>query len=304
MKRYDQTQQPRMIGAAFFALSIWMSSCLPDPLPVDGIPVIQPQIVVSTQIIPDQYFAVLLTKTFGALEGSDESDPLELVQQIAVDDADVTITGPDSTYRLVNLGLGLYGGAFIYFEPRASYRLDVHSASLGSVTATTTVEPPITFDELITDLYYTGYDDTLLQVTHQFTDPVGKDYYMVNVQDLRREDLTANLINPRSFTRLIDDVDFEGQRHRESFRVAYRDYYVGDTTAIYLARISEEYYNFMKLRLDNRYSFVEYLSEPVNYPTNVVGGKGFFNLFVPDVRVIVVGSENSTQRDAARSFTR
>lgn len=289
MKQYHLTQKHGMIGAGLLTLGLLVGSCLPDPLPVKGLPVVEPQIVVSTQIIPEQYFAVLLTKTFGALDASDASEPLELLQQIAVKDAEVTITGPDSTYRLINIGIGLYGGIFIPFVPRASYRLDVTSASLGSVSATTTVQPPITFDDLDTELFFNGFDDTLLQVTHQFTDPVGKDWYVINVQDLRREEAIDRLLNPRSFTRLIDDENFDGQRHRESFRVEYRDYYGGDTTAIYLARVSEEYYNFMKLRLDNRYSFTEYLSEPVNYPTNVVGGKGFFNLYVPDVRVVIVG---------------
>ena len=293
MKQHHLTRQQGLISAGLLALGLLVGSCLPEPLPVDGIPVLRPQIVVSTQIVPDQLpdesFVVLLTKSFGALDASDDSDPYELIQQIAVDDAVVSIVGPDSTYNLLNIGSGVYGRVAIPFVPRASYRLEVTSESLGSVTATATVQPSITFDELITELYFNGYDDTLLQVTHQFTDPVGKDYYMVNVQDVRRQDVFENLLNPRGFTRLLDDVNFDGERHRESFRVVYRDYYAGDTTAIYLARISEEYYNFMKLRLDNRYSFVEYLSEPVNYPTNVVGGKGFFNLYVPDVRIKHVG---------------
>jgi hypothetical protein len=291
MKQYRPTQKHGLISAVLLALTLLVGSCLPEPLSVKGIPTVNPQIVVSTQIIPDQYMVVLLTKTFGALEGSDESDPEELLRQIAVDDAAVTITGPDNTYTLINLGVGLYGGVFIPFEPRASYRLNVTSASLGSVTATTTVQPPITFDELRTSLFFNGFDDTLLDVTHQITDPVGKDWYMINVQDIRGDEVVERLLNPRSFTRLLDDTAFDGQKHRESFRVAFRDYDQGDTVAIYLARVSEEYYNFMKIRIDNRYSFTEYLSEPVNYPTNVVGGKGFFNLYVPDLRLIRVGED-------------
>ena len=54
------------------AMLVW--GCLPEPLDVDGIPVVKPQIVVSTQIIPDQSLIVLLTKTFGALDASDDSD--------------------------------------------------------------------------------------------------------------------------------------------------------------------------------------------------------------------------------------
>ncbi len=44
----------------------------------------------------------------------------------------------------------------------------------------------------------------------------------------------------------------------------------------------------MELRQDNRFSLVEFLGEPINYPTNVVGGKGFFNLYIPDIRTFVL----------------
>ena len=55
-----------------------------------------------------------------------------------------------------------------------------------------------------------------------------------------------------------------------------------------VARLRDEYYDFIDLRIDNRFSFVEYLSEPVNYPSNVVGGKGFFNLYIPDVETFIL----------------
>src|SRR5688572_26321631 len=101
--------------------------CLPDPLDVDGIPVVKPQIVVSTQIIPDQSLVVLLTKTFGALDASDDSDPEALLDQIAIDDAIVTITGPKGDYELEPLENGLYGGLIIPFEAGEEYELKVNS---------------------------------------------------------------------------------------------------------------------------------------------------------------------------------
>lgn len=30
------------------------------------------------------------------------------------------------------------------------------------------------------------------------------------------------------------------------------------------------------------------VQEPINYPANVIGGYGFFNLAIPDVEVVVV----------------
>jgi len=272
--------------SAFLLLLLWR--CVPEPLDVDGLPVVKPQIVISSQIIPDKSLLVLLTKTFGALEASDDSDPEELLKQIAVDDALVTLSGPDGTYELEFLDNGLYGGMPISFDEGEEYTLHVVSESLGDVSATTTVKPMISFDEIKADLVLNGYDDTLAQITYRISDAIEKNWYMVNVQEVERTDIVDNLINPRAFTRLFEDSEFNGETYQETFRVFPRDFIPGDTIAVSLSNISKEYYDFMRLRLDNRYTFVEYLSEPVNYPSNVKGGKGFFNLYVPDFRMFVL----------------
>jgi hypothetical protein len=263
-------------------------SCIPDPLEVNGIPIVKPEIVVSTQIIPDESLIVLLTKTFGALDASDDSDPEELFDQIAVNDAFVTITGPNTVDTLVMIRDGVYGGITIAFEAGETYHLYVKSETLGVVTASTVVKPQVSFEDIEATIFYNGFDDSLAQVTHTFTDPPGKNWYMLNVQEVEREDLIENLLNPRAFTRLLEDASFDGQRYQETFRVFPRDYAPGDTIAVSLSNISKEYYDFIKLRQDNRFSFVEYLSEPVNYPSNVKGGKGFFNLYVPDIRPFIL----------------
>ncbi len=290
MRRADFFTQIKCYGVKYllftFLLMVW--SCLPDPLDVDGIPVVKPQIVVSTQIIPDQSLVVFLTKTFGALDASDDSDPQALLDQIAINDAAVTIMGPDGTYELQSLDNGVYGGLIIPFKAGEEYQLHVKSESLGEVTATTTVKPIVSFDEIEAELYYNGFGDTLAQITYRMSDPIEKNWYMLNVQQIERDELIEDLLNPGSFTRLLDDEDFEIQNYEETFRVFPRDFIPGDTIAVSLSNISAEYYDFIQLRIDNRFSFVEYLSEPVNYPSNVKGGKGFFNLYIPDVRFFVL----------------
>ena len=110
---------------------------------------------------------------------------------------------------------------------------------------------------------------------------------MINVQEVEREDVFESLLNPRAFTILPEDGDFNGSAYGERFRVFPRDYQPGDSVAVSLSNISEAYYRFMKLRIDNRFSFVEFVSEPVDYPSNIIGGKGYFNLYVPDLRFFV-----------------
>lgn len=282
----------KWIGVHFVvAMCFVMAACIPEPLEVEGIPVVKPQIVVNTQIIPDQSLVVLLTKSFGALDANEDSDAQELLDQIAVEDATVTISNARQTYNLAALGSGVYGGIFIPFSAGEEYTLHVTSETLGEVSATTTVKPMISFDDIEAELYFDGYDDTLVQVTYTLTDPTEKNWYMLNVQQIERDELIEDALNPRSFMRLLDDAEFDGPKYGEAFRAFQRDFSAGDTVAVFLSNISEEYYNFMKLRLDNRFSFIEYLSEPVNYPSNVVGGKGFFNLYVPDVRTFVLEEE-------------
>lgn len=268
-----------------FCLSL--SSCLPDPLEVTSIPKPEEQIVVSTQIIPDESLLVLLTKSFGALEASDNSDPQALLNLIAVNDAVVTIEGPASLDTLVFLGNGTYGGITIPFEAGGEYHLYVNSAELGEVYANTVVQSKIDFTDVDADLFYNGYGDTLAQITFTLDDRPEDNYYMINVQEVEREDIIENMLNPRAFTLLIEDDDFNGEAYGERFRVFPRDYEPGDTIAVSLSNISADYHAFMKLRIDNRFSLVEFVSEPVNYPSNVVGGKGYFNLYVPDVRFFV-----------------
>ena len=264
------------------------TGCLPEPLDVNGIPVVKPEIVVSTQIIPDQSLVVFLTKTFGALDASNNSDPQSLLDQIAVNDASVSVTGPTGTYHLRRLDNGLYGGLAIPFEAGEEYELKIISESLGEVTAVTTVKPKLSFEAIKAELYYTGFDDTMAQVTYRFKDTIGKNWYMLNVQHIEGDELLEDILNPNAFIRLVDDESFDGQKYGESFRVFPRDFTPGDTISVSLSNISEDYYDFMQLRLDNRFSFIEYLSEPINYPSNIKGGKGFFNLYVPDIRLFIL----------------
>lgn len=269
-------------------IGVMFTACIPDPLEVDGLPVLKPQIVVSTQIIPDESLVVLLTKSFGALDASDDSDPQEVLDLIAVNDAVVTITGTGSIDTLLFLGNGIYGGIAIEFIAGEQYTLKVNSVSLGEVSSTTTVLPQMPFEELDATLYFDGFDDTLAQVSYRIRDLPEKNWYMLNVTEVDTDDIEQQLLNPRTFSRLIDDAEFESPDYQEVFRVFPAEFDKGDTIAVSMSNISKEYHDFVKMRLDNRFSLVEFLGEPVNYPSNIKGGKGFFNLYVPDIRFIVL----------------
>lgn len=263
------------------------SSCLPNSLDLENIPALKTEIVVASQIVPEEGLVVFLTRTFGALEASEDSDPEALLNQIAVNDAIVVLTGPGSTDTLEFIESGFYGGIPINFIEGEIYNLWVSSESLGDISASTMVQSKVVFDEVEAELYYNEYDDTLAYITYSLNDPKADNWYMINVQAIEQEAFSDNIINPDQYTYLFYDSIFNGDNYVDEFLVFSRDYQPGDTIAVSLANIGKRYYEFMKLRMDNRYNFIEFISEPVNYPTNVVGGRGFFNLYIPDVRTFI-----------------
>ena len=133
-----------------------------------------------------------------------------MLKQIAIDDAIVTIAGPRGTYELKPLENGLYGGLIIPFEVGEAYELKVDRESLGQVSAVTTVNPLVYFDDIKAELVFNGFDDTLAQITYQLLDPVEQNWYMLNVQQIERDEILDDLLNARAFTRLIDDQNFNG----------------------------------------------------------------------------------------------
>lgn len=265
-----------------------LASCIPEPLEVKNIPQVAPEIVVSTQMISDQALIVWLTRTFGALDASEDSDPEELLKQLAVNDAVVTITGPSGTDTLELSKHGFYGGRNLSFEAGKTYQLHIKSETLGTVSAITSVQDQIEFEEVEASLWYDIYDDTLVQVNYLFRDPPERNRYILNVQKISEEEFEQHIFNSRAYTLLLEDDEFNGLLYENQLDLPVRGYAPGDTVVVSLSNISEEYYRFLKMRIDNRTGFLEFLSEPVNYPSNVTGGKGFFNLYVPDVRPFIL----------------
>jgi hypothetical protein len=261
---------------------------MPEPLPVDDVPSVKPEIVVSSQILPDGSVIILLTKTIGAIEASEKTDPNVLFEQLAISDALVTISGDRRIDTLALVQPGVYGGATIAFQIGAEYHLKVMSKKFGEVSATTRVQSFIMFDSVNANLHYNGYNDFYAQVMYGVIDPPVTNYYMVNVAPFKEKDVLKDVVNPEAYTRLVEDGEFNGREFSEILTVDTRDFAEGDSLTVSLANVTSEYYNFMKLRIDNRLSFIEFLSEPINYPTNIKGGKGFFNLYIPDIRLVVL----------------
>lgn len=268
--------------------ALGLSSCMPDPLDVDDLNFPGTRIVVSSLILPDNSVAILLTKSIGALEASDDSDPRDLIPEIAINDAEVTITVNDSIYNLRLLQDGVYQSPGIPLVPGRECHLKVVSRSLGTVTASTVVQAPIYFDTVNVEPYINEFNDYWAQVTYTIKDPPSPNYYLLNVQKAIRKNMVERILKPDAYTRQVEDKTFDAQEFSEMFRAMHKTFYPGDSIEVSLSNVSLDYFNYVTLRLENQLELVEVFSEPIYYPTNIRGGKGFFTLHLTDVRVVVL----------------
>lgn len=278
----------RFSGRSLCLLTTLLLSCTPDPLEVDQLIFPETEIVVSSMILPDGSVAVLLTKSIGALEANKESDPRALIEDIAINDADVSITVNESVYNLKLLQDGVYQGIGIPLIEGTECHLNVVSKEYGRVTASTIVQAPIFFDTVRAEAYINEYNYYWAQVSYTIKDPPSPNYYLLNVQEAKRKDLVENILKPNAYTRPVDDKAFNAQEYSERFSAMNKNFYPGDSIEVSLSNVSVDYFNYVTLRLENKLELVEVFSEPIYYPTNVRGGRGFFTLHLTDARLIVL----------------
>jgi hypothetical protein len=277
-----------LLRSVLVIICLLLTRCLPEPLEVKGVPTVKPQMVVTSQYIPNEGLLILLTRSFGALDADDDSDPEALLAQIAVIDAVVMVSTELQTDTLINLENGFYAGSNLSWQAGQAVHLVVSSASMGNATAQTQVQSFIDFDSLEAELSFNGFDDTLVQVTYTALDPPGVDQYVITVQRIRQEQLLRDLLDSNAFIKLQDDAAFDGEPFGETFRAFPRNYQPGDTVAITLSRVSADYFEYLQLRQDTRFGWAQFLGEPVNYSSNIQGGLGYFNLNQPAVRFVVL----------------
>jgi len=261
-----------------------LAGCLPDPLEVEDVPLPEEQVVVGSQLIPDQFIALSLTRNFTALEAGVDSDLEAVLANLLVTGVDPAITVDGQDYPMVELLDGIYAVDDLPQEPGTLYTLSfINPINLDSTSAQAISLPFIGFSSLDPVLDYTEFD-SLLRVQFSIEDPPGPNWYMVNAQAVG----TSIDVGRRPFTQLYTDEGLDGGVIEDQFTVLFRDFTEEDTALISMANISEEYFKFLELRGKQQFLLIEELGEPVNYSTNVRNGLGFFNVHLPDIRFYVL----------------
>lgn len=278
---------------AFAFPVLLLTSCIPQPIDIQIDPP-ESEIVVASQIIPDRIMLLALTRSFSALSiNVEEGDTVgnDFLADLLVDSARVTISFAGNTDTLFNLGNGVYGSINTLQFPNETYTLTVYdSATDKTVTAQTPMLPFVGFDNLY-PIVERLQDDTTISLNYTITDPPGDNFYVINV--VRRDNDTSNVgIDLNSFfsvglnvvtqTRLISDKSFETSTISEEFELF--NISAEDSIVVTISNVSEDYFSYLEAQDRAQGLLSQVTQEPINRPTNVNGGLGFFNAHFPDFR--------------------
>ena len=274
------------------ALFIALSGCRPKPLAIEIDP-IEIQTVVFSQVIPDQLMTIALTKTIDALkfseaEGDDVSQ--DLIDQLLVSDAEVTIAYRDVVDTLWTITPGLYASIQIPQYVNEDYTLKVKTQEGQILTSTSKMLEKVNFTE-VTPIVKRTENDTTVSVKFTITDLPENNWYMLNFYVPNRDNTPGTGLDLNAFfgknnnvltsTELISDAIFDGNIYQGVIEL--EDVSPTDSLVVTLSNINEQYYNFLELRKSAGNFFTQVTKEPITSPSNIEGGLGFFNTHFPDI---------------------
>jgi hypothetical protein len=269
--------------------------CRPEPIDID-VPPAEQKLVIASQIVPNSVMVVGLTRSFSPLDqaANQDSVPNSFLDSILVENAIVTVTGPGGTDTLYMLAPGIYASLSVNLIDYGNYTIHAKDPATGQeATATTELLPQVQFDTIWP---YISTDpvnhDSAAFIHYELNDySAAEDYYVAcyyrKSQDSSAFDLNnffSQGTNELTSFQLISDQDFDANGH-----LSRNEQLVGvsidDTIACTVAHITKGYYEFLTAYKRSSSLFNQLSGEPINYPTNVENGYGYFCTQFPDIRI-------------------
>ncbi len=294
----DKSGSPRWL--LLFTILL-LQACVPENLPIS----VQPdesKIAVASLVGPEEIVVVSLSKSFSALSAEDILDISDnFIERLLIDRALVTLNYQGITDTLENIGdiKGLYGTQLEIFEDYQVMELSVFDSTTSfSVSSRSVLQPPVAIDSISITRRDTT-ESLFTDVKLSFDDPPGVDnYYVLHMYqftppEFTEEDSTneGGLFfqgnNYLIFERIFTDrgADENGRIKRED--AIFFDSPV-DSALVVLTNIDEGYYNFLEARGRSGGLISSLANEPVNHPTNINNGVGYFSAHQPRARLVIV----------------
>lgn len=270
--------------------------CRPKPLELE-LEQLEQKPVLWTQAVPNNLQDVILvyfSRSFSALETNEsETTNADLLNQILVEEGSMTLEHNGNIEELTQLTSGIWTSLETPLIVGDTYTIKATDNELQkNIESTTQMMPTITMESTI-DYTITEIDSlNILTLDYTINDVPGDNWYLINVYSNLNNfllntdtipDTTANDID--AVTQLVTDQIFDSFSIENSIEIYDVEPNI-DTLYISLSNITEEYYNYLSLRERGGSIFNQITNEPINYPTNVEGGYGYFNLVIPDIKTV------------------
>jgi hypothetical protein len=267
-------------------------SCIPKELDIQvkSAPV---RLAVSSSIIPNRVMIVSLTRTFSGLENRQNEDTLapHFMDKILVKNAIVTVKYSNKTDTLHKISDGVYASFNTLLTNYNYYELYAKDLETGlEITSSTHMLPYYQFDTIGVYKKITNVDTSCF-VSYELSDNLNtENYYVVNyIRKLNKQNnvLDFNQIFTNGSNSFENDFDLlnDASFTKGKFKIDKKLNTVRpeDSVAVTVANISSSYYEFLSV-LKRSGSFINTITgEPLNYPSNVRNGHGYFNAYYPQI---------------------
>ncbi len=297
----------RFIQIICLILILGTSACVEDVL-VHVEPA-EEKLVVSSLFIPDSIIIVTVTRSFSALSAKSlEGLENDLINTLLVDRALVTISSKNQIDTLFKLSPGVFIGALKDARPLDLFELNIYdSLTKSSVRSSTQLKSQVKFDSVSVNLRITD-GDTSSFAYYQFLDAAQTDnWYLVQAFEFPRLPNLDNInfdvengevvLSPDTsnqvfftpevnvlFTDLIADITLPNDTVSSEEILPYIP---NDTTIFVVFNIDEGYYDFLQARRRSGGILASLTREPVNHPTNVDNGYGYFTMHLPFFKAFI-----------------
>lgn len=262
-----------------------ISSCV-EPIPIE-LPPHEPKLVVSSQVIPGQVMLVSVSRTFSVFQNVRDSGEYDTttINSLIVEHARVTIEHGGRTDTLFGIGGGIYVSILELEVPGENFILHVYDSVSGQeVRAHSQILPAVGFKTIAPEIERHNADtSTYLNFTIQ-DPPQTRNWYLITYTPVsNRADTLFSLHEilggmNTSNTDLVSDLEFTNGLYSQRRSLPF---HYTDTIVATISNISEDYFKFLKARQKSGSLFNMITGEPINYPSNVQGGYGFFNTHNP-----------------------
>lgn len=273
--------------------SVVLFSCRkPEPISIK-LPQQKDVPVLSATMADDKSVVVTAGYSIGALTKVDEDgNNDDIPRGLLVDSGMVRITNSDGqAYTLRQVSAGVFATNELQLTPGASYTLQVTDYKKGTNATATTVYMPQPQGSKVTPVYEgVRGGDTLYKLQVNIPDAQQGAQYFISYTTTRqlRETMKAlslpaskkmsaiATLEPKQLELLQSNTNGE-LNHAITIKVCTKD-----TLLVQVGRVDDGYYKYLQAYKRTGYLINQLTGEPINLPTNVKTGYGYFALCKPN----------------------